>query len=81
MSVTAKLTAKCQITIPAATRRQLGLQPGDRVHVEVVDGAMVLRPVHGGFVDDLVGLGREVWAAEGGADAYLDRQRSEWESW
>lgn len=31
MTATAKITSKGQVTIPAVVRRELGVQPGDRV--------------------------------------------------
>ena len=31
MSVSAKVTSKCQITLPAKLRAALGIKPGDRV--------------------------------------------------
>ncbi|MBC7347957.1 MAG: AbrB/MazE/SpoVT family DNA-binding domain-containing protein [Clostridia bacterium] len=39
------VSAKGQIVIPASLRRQLGLKNGDRVALEPVDGAILLRPV------------------------------------
>lgn len=78
MSTTAKLTSKCQITLPVAVRRALDLRPGDRVQVELKDGAIMLRPLHGSFVDSIVGLGREVWQAEGGAARFIERERDAW---
>ena len=75
---TAKLTSKCQITLPARIRRKLDLRPGDRVQVEIQGGAIVLRPLRGSFVDSMVGLGREVWEAEGGAERFLDGERDGW---
>ena len=36
------MTAKGQVTIPAALRKQLGLEAGDRVGFELVDGGIRL---------------------------------------
>lgn len=37
------LSAKGQVVIPQPIRSQLGLKPGDRFEVDVVDGAIVLK--------------------------------------
>jgi len=75
----ATLTSKSQITIPAEVRRRLGIGPGDRVVLEVEGTTAVLRPVRGGFAERSEGLGRAVWAREGGAMAYLEEERGQWE--
>jgi AbrB family looped-hinge helix DNA binding protein len=37
------LSSKGQITLPAAARRAVGLNPGDRVAIEARDGEIVVR--------------------------------------
>ena len=39
------LGASGQMVVPARARKQLGLQPGQRLRVEVVDGKLVATPV------------------------------------
>ncbi len=39
------LSEKGQISIPAAIRREYGLKKGDKLMLEEIDGAIVLRPV------------------------------------
>jgi AbrB family looped-hinge helix DNA binding protein len=39
------LSEKGQISIPTAIRRQYGLEKGDKLLLEEIDGAIVLRPV------------------------------------
>lgn len=39
------LSAKGQVVIPQPLRAQLGLKPGDRFEVDVVDGTIVLKPL------------------------------------
>lgn len=73
----AKLTSKCQITIPAAIRAQLGIGPGDRVILEVVEGRALLRPVRGSLTERMAGLGADLWRGLG--EGWLDREREEWE--
>jgi AbrB family looped-hinge helix DNA binding protein len=38
------ISTKGQITLPASYRRQLGIEPHDRVSVELTDDAIVIRP-------------------------------------
>ncbi|TFU27103.1 AbrB/MazE/SpoVT family DNA-binding domain-containing protein [Thermus tengchongensis] len=42
---TVTLSPKYQITLPAEVRRALGLRPGEKLRVEVVEGEIRLRPV------------------------------------
>lgn len=49
-----KLNARGQLTLPAALRSQLHLQPGDEVSIRVIDGnraEVVARPVSLGSLD------------------------------
>lgn len=39
------ISEKGQICLPAALRRKLGLHRGDRLAIEEVEGALVLRPL------------------------------------
>ncbi|MBS4022751.1 MAG: AbrB/MazE/SpoVT family DNA-binding domain-containing protein [Dethiobacter sp.] len=41
------LSEKGQISIPAAVRREYGLKKGDKLLLEEIDGAIVLRPLTG----------------------------------
>lgn len=44
--VTAIVTTKGQVTIPAAVRQRLGIDAGDRIEfVEIADGEFVIKPV------------------------------------
>jgi AbrB family looped-hinge helix DNA binding protein len=36
---------KGQITVPARDRRALGIKPGDSVEIEVVEDALIVRPI------------------------------------
>ena len=42
-----RLTRKGQVTIPAAVRRLLGVQPNEQVAFSVEDGEVKLRPARG----------------------------------
>ena len=43
MVLSAKVSSKNQISIPSEARHRLGIEPGDRLSVEIIDEAMVLR--------------------------------------
>ena len=60
--LSAKVSTKHQIAIPSEARRRLGIQPGDRLSVQVTDDALVLRRRPARPSDRLRGLGREAWA-------------------
>jgi len=75
----AKLTSKFQITIPLDIRRSLGLHQGDSVVIALENDKAVLRPVHGGHVARMTGLGKDVWVSLGGGDAYLQSERASWD--
>ncbi len=76
---TAKLTEKFQITIPTEVRKRLGLKSGDLVYLALEEGQVVLRASPGGWTESTRGLGAEVWNAEGGAEAAIERERESWE--
>jgi len=75
----AKLTSKFQITIPVDIRRRLGLHQGDAVVIDLEGDKAVLRPVHGGHVERMTGLGKDVWVRLGSGDAYLQSERASWD--
>lgn len=75
----AKLTTKYQITIPAEVRRRLDLAAGDVVYLTVEDGRVVLRSSRGGWTQSTRGLGAEMWRAEGGGEAAIEKERGSWE--
>jgi AbrB family looped-hinge helix DNA binding protein len=76
---TAKLTEKFQITIPTEVRRLLGLKSGDLLYLAVDAGQVILRSCPGSWTESTQGLGADVWRAEGGAEAAVERERESWE--
>ena len=64
-----RLSSKGQLVIPKSVREELGLEPGDRFHLEIQEDRLVLEPVlrsaiHGfcgqyAGTDLLAGLERE----------------------
>jgi len=72
-----KISSKHQIAVPAAIRKELDLEAGDRLLAQVRDGVIVLVPERGSALDQLRGLYREIW--EGDIQAYLDEERDAWD--
>ena len=71
-----KISTKHQIVVPSAVRRELHLEPGDRLTVEVREGEIVLRPRPAKASERLRGLGKGLY---GDPVEYIRRLRDEWE--
>jgi AbrB family looped-hinge helix DNA binding protein len=76
--ISVKISSKHQIAVPAAIRKELELEAGDRLLAQVRDGVIVLVPQQGDAVDQLRGLHREIW--EGDIQTYLDAERDAWDN-
>lgn len=73
-----KVSSRYQVAVPSSVRKQLEIEAGDRLLVDVQDGVIVMIPKPADFVRALSGLHREIW--EGlDTDAYIEEQRSSWE--
>ena len=77
MTSRVKVSSKHQIAVPAEVRRRMDIEAGDYLRVEVQDGVIMLIPEPTDPVEELRGLGREIWE---GVDAqeYVDRERDGW---
>ncbi len=77
MSIRVKVSARFQITVPPAIRKQLGIGSGDQLLIEVYEGHAILIPEPENYARKLRGLHREVWQ---GVDpnAYLRGERETW---
>jgi AbrB family looped-hinge helix DNA binding protein len=60
--LSAKVSTKHQITLPSEARRKAGIEPGDRLYVEVVDDTLILRRRPSRPSERLRGLGQSVWS-------------------
>lgn len=70
--IISKLTSKAQTTIPQSIRSALGLQPGDKLLYEIVDGQVILSKAGtGDTADDPFGSFEE-WHSEADARAYAE---------
>jgi antitoxin PrlF len=67
-----KLTSKAQTTIPQPVRTALGLEPGDEIAYEIIDGRVILtKAPRGAKADDPFRVFGE-WSSEADAKAYAD---------
>jgi len=70
--VYAKVTSKGQITIPAETRRALGVKPGDKLVFEhTVEGGTLVRKAIEFPFDRFRGMGTGVAELEAGPDSII----------
>lgn len=76
---TVEVSEQYQITLPSGTRRELGIEAGDRLMAVVQGGMLLLMPQPRDYVQAMAGLHREVWQ---GIDttAYLREERGLWAS-
>jgi AbrB family looped-hinge helix DNA binding protein len=80
MVLSAKVSSKNQISIPSEARRRLGIEPGDRLSVEIVDDAMVLRRRPQRASDRLWGIAAGKGWYEPDPVTYVRELRDEWEA-
>jgi len=74
-----RLSSKGQLVIPKSVREELGLEPGDQLHLEIREDRLVLEPVLRSAIDDLYGqyAGTDLLAdLEREHREELDRERS-----
>jgi AbrB family looped-hinge helix DNA binding protein len=77
---TVKVSRKNQIAVPAAVRKQLGINPGDRLRIELSGHQATLEreeAARDSVVDELIAIAPEIWRGID-AQAYLDELRNEW---
>ena len=77
MTLQVRVSSKHQIAVPATVRRQLSIDAGDNLLVEVHDGVIFLIPKSDDPVEELRGLGREIWADIDAQD-YVTGEREGW---
>ena len=56
-----KVSSKYQIAVPASARKQLGIESGDYLIVDVREGSVLLLPEPRSHSRELRGLYREIW--------------------
>jgi AbrB family looped-hinge helix DNA binding protein len=76
--LSAKVSTKHQISIPSEARKRLGIEPGDRLAVEVTDEALILRRRSAKPSERLRGLARGMYEGLDAVD-YVRKMRDEWD--
>jgi AbrB family looped-hinge helix DNA binding protein len=76
-AISVKVSSRFQIAVPQAARRQLKIQRGDRLLVDIQDDMIVLIPAPTDYVSKLAGLHREIWQGIN-TDIYLHEERDAW---
>ena len=76
--LSAKVSSKNQISLPSEARRRLGINPGDRLSVEVRDQELVLRRRPAKASERLRGLGAHIWSGVDPVDS-IRQLRDEWD--
>ena len=56
-----KVSNRYRITIPSAARKQLNIQTGDRLLVDIQDGMLVLLSQPEDYTEHLAGLYEKIW--------------------
>ena len=70
--IISKLTSKAQTTIPLPIRSALGLQPGDELLYEIIDGQVILTKARRDAATDDPFRTFEEWRSEADTKAYAD---------
>ena len=70
--IVSKLTSKAQTTIPQPIRAALGLQPGDGLLYEIIDGRVILAKARRGTTTDDPFRTFEEWCSEADTKAYAN---------
>ena len=70
--IISKLTSKAQTTIPQPVRAALGLQPGDELLYEIIDGRVMLTKARREAAMDDPFRTFEEWRSDADTKAYAD---------
>jgi len=75
----AKVTGRHAITLPAELCRQLGIEVGDVVQIELVGDTAVLRPIGDMPITAIRGIMKKYYPDTASNQAFLQEERSGWE--
>lgn len=73
-----KISSKHQIAVPSAVRKQLQLESGDYLLVDVREGSILLIPEPRSHSRELRGLYGEIWRDIDPLE-YIDNERDSWD--
>ena len=75
--VRVKVSSRYQIAVPKEARKQLHIESGDHLLVDIQDGLLILVPQPEDYTAHLAGLHKEIWEGVQ-ADEYLQGERDAW---
>ncbi len=78
MKTVVTLSGKNQITIPKSARKELVIEPGDQLILDVDKDSLILKPKPKCYSRHLRGLHREIWHRVDTAQ-YIRKERDTWE--
>ena len=78
MATRVKVSNRYQIAVPAAARRQLRIERGDHLLVDIRDGHILLMPEPEDYARHMRGLHREVWEGTEPQE-YVRQERETWQ--
>ncbi len=80
MQAIVKVSSKRQITLPAVIYKKLGIQPGQKLLLEVHGDKIVLSPKITSYTELLAGSLVDIYGRTSEeADAYVRKERKAWE--
>jgi AbrB family looped-hinge helix DNA binding protein len=71
------LSSKYQIVIPKEARKELHLEPQQKLIIKVIKGSIIIRPAKSSW-NDLSGMAGDVFESLGGAKAYINEIKNSW---
>ncbi|MBI1880222.1 MAG: AbrB/MazE/SpoVT family DNA-binding domain-containing protein [Chloroflexi bacterium] len=78
-AITVKVSNRYQIALPSLARKELNIQAGDRLLVDIQDGMIILLPQPQDYVEYLAGLHQDIWQAIN-TTTYLQQEREAWQT-
>lgn len=76
-AISVKVSNRYQIALPSLARKQLNIQAGDRLLVDIQDGMIVLLPQPENYTEYLAGLHQDMWQ-DIDTKTYLEQERDAW---
>lgn len=77
MALRVKMNKRNQIIVPAAVRKELHIESGNYLLMEIRNGHILLMPEPSNYSQHLRGLHREVWEGVEPQE-YVQRERGAW---
>lgn len=76
----ATLSSKNQIVIPKEIREALKLKQGSKVYLypSINSNEIIVDKAASNPLEEMIGLGADVWNSLGGGDEYIRKERASW---